>query len=85
MNETPTVLEKKLIEEKKTDAEAVAVKQTTATQIPASPQAIPALVQSAKEAAPVVLSQSPLVPPSDPKPLVDKASSIASHPLNEKK
>ncbi len=85
MNDPPTVLEKNLTEEKKTDVEGVAVKQTLATQIPANPQAIPALVESTKEAAPIVLSQAAPVSPSDPKPLVDKASSIASHPLNEKK
>ena len=85
MNETPTVLEKNLTEEKKTDVEVGAGKQTLATQLPASPQAIPAIVESTKEAAPIVLSQAPPISLSDPKPLVDKATSIASHPLDEKK
>jgi len=74
-----------VIEEKKTDVEVVALKPTMATHIPASPQGIPAVVESTKEAAPVVLSQAPPISPSEPKPVVDKASSIATHPLAEKK
>ena len=77
MNETPTVLEKTLTEEKKPDVEVVTVQQT--------PQAIPGMIQSTKEAAPVVLSQAPPFSPSDPKPVVDKPSSIVDHPLGEKK
>ena len=69
MNETLTVLEKNLTEEKKTDVEAVAVQQPMAVQTPASPQAIPAIVEAAKEAAPIVLPQ---VPPVSAQPLGEK-------------
>lgn len=74
-----------MIEEKKTDVDALAVKPAVSTQTPASPQAIPALVSSTKEDAAVVLSQAPPISPSEPKPAVDKASSISAHPLQEKK
>lgn len=74
-----------MIEEKKMDVEVVAAGQSLATHIPASPQAIPAIVESTKEAAPVVLSQAPPTSPSDPKPVVDKASPVVAHPLDDKK
>ena len=74
-----------MTEEKKTDVEAGAAKQSKETHVSASPQAIPAIVESAKEAAPVVLSQTPPISPSEPKPVVDKPSSITTNPLGEKK
>jgi len=74
-------MEKSLTEEKKTDIAVSAV----ATPVASVPQAIPAIVDSSKTAAPIVLSQAPPPPASDAKPVVDKASSVVAHPLPEKK
>jgi hypothetical protein len=41
-------------------------------------------VESTAEAAPFVLSQAPPISSSDPKPVVDKASSVVAHPLDKK-
>lgn len=68
-----------MTEEKKTIVEESAAKQT-----PAAPQAIPAIVESTKEAAPV-LSQAPPLSPADAKPAVDKASSVVAPTLVDKK
>ncbi|MBI3857142.1 MAG: hypothetical protein HY293_15765 [Planctomycetes bacterium] len=65
-----------MTEEKKTGTETPAA---------AAPQAIPAIVDSAKAAAPIVLSQAPQMTASDAKPVVDKASSVVASPLADKK
>ena len=77
----PTVTEKSLAEEKKADIAVAA----GATPVAAAPQAIPAVVDSSKTAAAVVLSQAPPTALSDAQPVVDKASSVVAHPLPEKK
>ena len=76
MNHHPQFTEKTLIEEKTTGLEL----QIAQTNTAANPQAIPALV-----AAPVVLSQVPPIAPSDAKPVVDKASTIAAPTLGATK
>jgi hypothetical protein len=73
-------MEKTMIEEKKATVEAPAIQ----TPVAAVPQAIPAIVDSTKT-APVVLSQAPPMGIADPKPIVDKPSSVVASPLAELK
>lgn len=74
-----------MTDEKKTDIPVSAVKESSATPVAGSPQAIPAIVDSSKTVGPIVLSQAPPPGPSDPKPVVDKPSSVVASPLAEKK
>jgi len=82
---TLLVMEKNVTEEKKADIAVSAVQESVATPVAGTPQAIPAFVDSSKADAPIVLSQAPIVAPSDAKPAVDKASSVIAPPLAEKK
>jgi hypothetical protein len=78
-------MEKSVTDEKKTDIPVPAVKESSAPQSAASPQAIPAIVDSSNAVGPIVLSQTPPAAPSEAKPVVDKPSSVVAPPLAEKK
>jgi hypothetical protein len=67
-------MEKNVTEEKKADIAVSAVKE-----------GVPAIVDSSKADAPIILSQAPAFSPSDAKPVVDKPSSVVAPPLAEKK
>lgn len=73
-----------MIEEKNNGIALSAVKESVAIPVLATPQAIPAIVDSS-QAAPILLSQAPPIAASDARPIVDKASSVVAPPLLEKK
>lgn len=74
-----------MTEETKKDGAVPAAIGNVPVNVAASPQAIPAIVDSSKEAAPIVLSQAPPIAPSDAKPVVDKPSSVVASTLGEMK